>query len=113
MSVGVEQKAFQPKQWHDFEIPVLFTPINSIEILRQKRLTIVVQLYERNKPKPENFAYINVLMKDLAPVEKVNRHTGEKSWDCELLVHNLPVIGFNRVLGRFQAVIHFKVVNCQ
>lgn len=31
-----------PKQWKESEVPVLYTPINSIEILRQKRLTIVV-----------------------------------------------------------------------
>lgn len=55
-----------PMQWKMDEIPVLYTPINKVEILRQKRLTIVVQIYERNKSnKVENFAYINIPMRNL------------------------------------------------
>ena len=78
---------FQPKQWRNNEIPTLYTPINSLQILRQKRLTIVVQLYERNKTKQENFAYINVPMKEFVPIEHQNVQSGETGWDYELLVH--------------------------
>ena len=51
------------------EVPVLYTPINSIEVLRQKRLTIALMLYERNKTKHDNFAYINVPLKDFRLME--------------------------------------------
>lgn len=34
-----------------------------------------------------------------------------RSWDYELLIHESQVIGCNRVLGKFQAVMNFKVVN--
>ena len=63
------QQEYQPKQWREHEVPVLYTPINSIEILKQKRLTIVVQLFEKTKTKHDNFAYINVNLKDFTPVE--------------------------------------------
>ena len=99
----------KPKRWRQDGIPTLYTPINSINILRQKRLVIVVLLSEKNKQKQENFAYINIPLKDLNPIEQVNAGTGEKSWDYEILAHDLPVIGNNRVLGKFQAVINFRV----
>ena len=67
---------------------MLYTPINSIEILRQKRLTIVVQLYERNKTKNENFAHINICLKDFVPIERRDRVTGALHWDYELLMHD-------------------------
>ena len=62
-------KVFKPKQWRESEVPTLYTPINSIEILRQKRVTIVIQMYEKAKTKCENFAYVNINLKDFAPVE--------------------------------------------
>ena len=93
------------------EVPELFTPINSVEILRQKRLTIVVQVYEKTKTKCDNFAYININLKDFQPVERTQGHT--TSWDYELLIHELPVIGSNCVLGKFQAVMNFRIVNRQ
>jgi len=34
-------------------------------------------------------------------------------WDYELLIHEQPVIGFNKMLGKFQAVMNFRVVNRQ
>ena len=69
---------------------MLYTPINSIEILRQKRLTIVVQLFEKTKTKHENFAYINVSLKDFTPVERTYGDGSAKltEWDYELLIHN-------------------------
>ena len=105
------EQELQPKQWRESDIPILYTPINSIDILKQKRLTVVVQLYEKAKTKYENFAYINVNLKDFTPIERNEGVT--TSWDYELLIHELPVIGCNRVLGRFQAVMNFKVVNRQ
>lgn len=95
-------------------MPLLYTPINSIEILRQKRLTIVIQMYERAKTKGENFAYVNINLKDFTPVERQTSDASgllTTSWDYELLIHNLHVIGCNKVLGKFQAVMNFKVVN--
>ena len=93
-------------------MPILYTPINSIEILRQKRLTLVVLLFERNKNKHENFAYINVNLKDFKPTESPSPTIpGVPSWDYELLIHDRPVIGFNRTLGKFQAVIRVRIIN--
>jgi len=76
-------------------------------------LTIVVQLFEQKKIKHENFAYINIKLRDFTPVERQNAHTGQLTWDYELMMHDLPVIGSNRVLGKFQAVINFRIVNMQ
>ena len=45
--------------------PVLHTPINSIDVMRQKRLTVVLQIFEAAKSKPENFAYANIMMSEL------------------------------------------------
>ena len=68
-------------------------------------------MFEKNKTKHDNFAYINVPLKDFSAVQNVNEATGETSWDYELLIHDLPVIGNNKVLGKFQAFINFKVFN--
>ena len=91
----------QPKQWHEFDIPTLYTPINSIEILKQKRLTVVVQLYEKNKTKHENFAYINLHMDGLQAIQRDNQQTGETSEAYELLKYDVNVISSNRVIGKF------------
>ena len=68
-----------------------------------------MQLYEKSKTKYDNFAYINVNLKDFTPVERTEGQV--RSWDYELLIHESQVIGCNRVLGKFQAVMNFKVVN--
>ena len=72
-----------------------------------------MQLFERNKTKHENFAYININLNDFVPIERVDRITGEAHWDYELLMHDKDVIGYNRVLGKFQAVLNFRVVGQQ
>lgn len=99
-------------RWRPEDIPTLFTPINSIDILRHKRLTIVVLLSEKNKAKQENFAYINVPLKDFTPVEHTNAN-GAITWDYELLIHDLHIISSNRVVGKFQAALNFRVVGRQ
>ena len=107
-----EQINGQPKQWHSYEIPTLYTPINSVEILKHKRLTLVLQLYERNKTKHVNFAYININMEEMQPVLK-QANTGETQEVYELLKYDLDVIANNRVIGKFQTVINYSIVNRQ
>ena len=31
-------------------------------------------------------------------------------WECDLLPHNLDVISNNRIIGRFEAVLKFKII---
>ena len=87
--IGNEGQEMMPIQWKKDEIPILYTPINSVEILRQKRLIIVVQLNERNKGnKCDNFAYINIPMKNLTPNPGAGLNSREpsQSWDYEITV---------------------------
>ena len=39
--------------------------------------------------------------------------TGDNLWEYELLAHDLPVIGYNQVIAKFQIVINFRVLNQQ
>ena len=69
-------------------------------------------LYERNKTKHDNFAYINVPLKDFRPMEQVSSVADWGNiWEYELLAHDLPVIGYNQVIAKFQMVIHFRIIN--
>ena len=99
-----------PKKWFEKELPVLYTPINSIEILKQKRLTVVVQLYERTKTKAENFAYVNIKLKNITPAEVTDESTGLRAWEFEMLPYELNVISHNKIVGRFEAVMKFRIV---
>lgn len=64
-----EHELSQPRKWVAQDMPILYTPINSIEILQQKRLTIAVLVQERTKTKPDCFGYINVPLKEITHVE--------------------------------------------
>ena len=37
--------------------------------------------------------------------------SGDNLWEYELLAHDLPVIGYNQVIAKFQMVINFRVMN--
>jgi len=104
------QEEIKPKKWLENELPVLHTPINSIEILRQKRLTVVLQLYERKNTKPVNFGYVNIKLKHISPNEYKDEHTGAPVWDFEMVPYDLNIISHNRIVGAFQAIMKFRIV---
>ena len=53
------------RHWKDYQIPKLYTPINSAEILQQKRLLVSIKLFEGNSNNAESFAYVNLDMNNL------------------------------------------------
>ena len=60
-----DESMHDTKQWKPYQVPILYTPINSAEILKQKRLLIAVRIATFSKA--ENFAYINL---DLSGLKK-------------------------------------------
>ena len=56
------------KVWKKDELPLLFTPINSKEILANKFLTISFAYFEQNYTTPDNFAYANIDLAKLIPL---------------------------------------------
>lgn len=47
------------KVWKQEELPLLFTPINSRDILQSRYLTVAFAMIESTYTTPENFAYAN------------------------------------------------------
>ena len=104
----------ETRRWSDTEIPVLYTPINSIEALRQRRLTVQVLIYERDKKRTLNLGYINVKLTNIVPIMgssmSQDASSGNPAWDFELQVHGLNVIAHNRQIGTFSAGLRFRVI---
>lgn len=96
------------RHWKDFQIPKLYTPINTVEILQQKRLLIAIKLFEGNNSQAENFAYVNLDLNDLEKSDQDTDINGEV-WQYMKVFASAPVIGYNTLLGDFQAVLQFRV----
>jgi hypothetical protein len=47
------------KVWKQEELPLLFTPINSKDILQSRYLTVAFAMIESTYTNPDNFAYAN------------------------------------------------------
>ena len=61
----------------------------------------------------ENFAYVNVMMSELKPlnIQPEVDENGNVSQYYELIMDDASVIGYNSIVGIMRGVIHFKVVN--
>ena len=105
---SANQSEQRTRDWKDYQIPKLYTPINSVEILQQKRLLIVIKLFEGNNSQAENFAYVNLQMDDLERTDQERDINGEV-WQYMKVFASAPVIGYNTLLGDFQAVLQFRV----
>ena len=76
-------------------------------------MTIVVLIYEKNKTKHENFAYINIHLGDIQTQTKIDPRTGEQIEFYELLTYEADVISRNKVIGKFQSVFNYSIENRQ
>lgn len=103
---GGPEACQEPHRWSEDEIPILSTPINSIEILRQKKMTIQIMVYERDKKRTINLGYVNVKLSGIQIVqqndEDVQDQDGRPEWDFELMVPmDQNVIAHNKSIGKF------------
>lgn len=57
------------KVWKQEELPLLFTPINSKDILQSRYLTVAFAMIESTYTTPDNFAYANFDLDQLLPLE--------------------------------------------
>ena len=95
--------------WTESELPVLYTPVNSITGLCQRRLIIQLIVYEREKKKTFSLAYVNVRLKDIRPI--MGSQTNQDGvWDFELPVQDLKIIAHNKSIGKFSANLRFRVI---
>lgn len=69
-----------------------------------------MQLFERTKVKAVNFAYVNIKLNNITPSEYHDQRSGAPVWDFEMLPYELNVISHNRIVGRFEAVMKFRIV---
>ncbi len=88
------------KFWKSHQLPPLTTPINSIEILKTKRMMILIQMSESTQQTVENFAFCTVIFEQLQQV-------GDQKFSGLLTG---PVIGYNALLGNFEFEVEYDVV---
>ena len=90
------------KTWTKNQLPILFTPINTRDILRQHRLVVLVKLIEGKDEKlQENFAYCLIDFGGLKLKKSDSNH-------YETTVKG-SLVGYNSVLGEFECIILFEI----
>ena len=77
------------KVWDKKHLPIVTTPINSIDILKSKRMLIIVQLSEATTSHVDNFGHCVVRFRNLKQTDP-NTYQG---------IVTGPIIGYNAVLG--------------
>ena len=87
------------KKWKPTQLPVLYSPVNSLTILKSQRILCLVKLSEGDSKTAENFAYFVI---DFAHIKTTVK--GE-----HILMFNGPLIGYNSKLGTFEGVLRFSI----
>lgn len=87
------------KEWKPFQLPALYSPVNSLAIVKSHRILCHVKLSEGDSKTAENFAYFVI---DFAQIKTTVK--GE-----HILMFKGPLIGYNSKLGTFEGVLRFSI----
>lgn len=56
--MSLEGNPFTPwKEWKPDQMPTLYTPVNTCEIVKEKRFVVLLRVWEAKAESHENFAY--------------------------------------------------------
>ena len=87
------------KYWKQEQLPTLYTPINSLDILKKQRLVGLVKLSEGDAKTADNFAYFSLEFSKIKTTTK-----GE-----HIQSYRGPLIGYNSVLGEFEGTLFYEL----